>query len=262
MPSPLVVQAPSLPEASALLLVSFVLLCLFMAALFVAAVRGSALRTGLTSAEARSQALRAAAVAAMWLGGTAAAASAGMLSFTGPPTMFLVMGGTLGLALATGLSPAGRQLAVGLPLAALVGFQSFRIAVELLLHRAYEEGLMPVQMSYSGRNFDILSGITAVAMAVWIARGHPGRWAVLAWNTLGLALLVNIVTVAMLSAPTPFRVFMNEPANLWITRAPWVWLPAVLVLSALIGHMLVYRRFLILSRERGAAPVTAGLSVR
>ena len=28
--------------------------------------------------------------------------------------------------------------------------------------------------------------------------------------------------VALLSAPTPFRVFMNEPANVWITRAPWI----------------------------------------
>ena len=34
---------------------------------------------------------------------------------------------------------------------------------------------------------------------------------------------------------------MNEPANTFITRAPWVWLPAVMVLAAVMGHALVFR---------------------
>jgi hypothetical protein len=131
-----------------------------------------------------------------------------------------------------------------LPLAALVGYQGFRVIVEVLMHRAYVEGLMPVQMSYSGRNFDIVTGITALALGGWLVSGTPRRQLVLAWNTLGLVLLANIVTVALLSAPTPMRVFMNEPANVWITRTPWVWLPAVMVFAALVGHVLVYRRLL------------------
>ena len=45
---------------------------------------------------------------------------------------------------------SARRLALDLPVAALVGYQGFRVLVELLLHRAYTEGLMPVQMSYSG----------------------------------------------------------------------------------------------------------------
>jgi hypothetical protein len=111
------------------------------------------------------------------------------------------------------------------------------------MHRAYTEGLMPVQMSYSGRNFDIITGVTAVLLGAWLAfTRRESRGLVLLWNTLGLALLVNILVVALLSTPTPMRVFMNEPANVWISRAPWVWLPAVLVLAALCGHVLVYRR--------------------
>jgi hypothetical protein len=35
---------------------------------------------------------------------------------------------------------------------------------------------------------------------------------------------------------------MNEPSNIWVTQAPWVWLPAVMVLAALLGHVLVFRR--------------------
>jgi hypothetical protein len=243
-------EGAAIPDASPLLRVPFVLLCLAMAGLFVWAVHTSASRTGASTDAARRQALTAAAATTLWLAATAAAASAGVLRFTEPPTMFPVLALTLALAVGTGLSPLGRRLAVGLPLAALVGFQAFRIVVELLLHRAYTEGLMPVQMSYAGRNFDVVSGVTALAVALWLATGHAARWVVLAWNTLGLALLANIVAIALLSAPTPFRVFMNEPANVWVTRAPWVWLPAVLVLSGLLGHLLVYRRLLI---DAGAA---------
>jgi hypothetical protein len=61
------------------------------------------------------------------------------------------------------------------------------------------------------------------------------------WNALGLLLLANIVTVAVLSAPSPLRVFRNAPANSWVAHAPWVWLPAVLVQAALFGHLLVFR---------------------
>jgi hypothetical protein len=65
---------------------------------------------------------------------------------------------------------------------------------------------------------------------------------VFAWNTLGLGLLANVLIVALLSAPTPMRRFMNEPANVWVTRAPWIWLPTVFVWAAIAGQALIYRR--------------------
>ena len=239
-----VAQVPSLslPEGSATLRVSFVALTLFIAGMFVAGVYWSALRSGVARSAARMHALLAAGGAAVWLAATGAAAASGALHFSAPPTMLAVFPLAFATAIAIALSPAGRQLALSLPVAALVGFQGFRVFVELVLHRAYIEGLMPVQMSYSGRNFDIVTGITAVAVALWIAGGHSSRRLVFAWNTLGHALQVNIIVVALLSAPTPMRVFMNEPANVWVTRAPWVWLPTVMVVAAIVGHVLVYRR--------------------
>jgi hypothetical protein len=41
------------------------------------------------------------------------------------------------------------------------------------------------------------------------------------------------------------RVFMNEPANTWITRLPYILLPGVLVQAALCGHLLVLRWLMI-----------------
>jgi hypothetical protein len=64
---------------------------------------------------------------------------------------------------------------------------------------------------------------------------------VLAWNVLGLALLVNIVAIAILSLPGPLRVFLAGPPNVLVLRVPYVWLPGFLVMVALAGHILVFR---------------------
>jgi len=226
-------------NASPLLLWSFVALALALAIVFVAAVY--------VSAPDNLRAARDAAIAglgsAAWLGLTFAAAQSGRLSFsTRPPTMLFLLVATAVLAIAIGSSRLGQRLATGIPLAALVGIQGFRVLVELILHRAYREGLMPVQMSFSGLNFDILSGLSAIVVAVMLVRKPRSIVLARVWNAAGIVLLANILTIALLSAPTPLRVFHNEPANVWIMQAPWVWLPSVFVLAAVVGHILVYRR--------------------
>ena len=109
------------------------------------------------------------------------------------------------------------------------------------MHRAYLEGVMPVQMSYSGQNGDVVTGITAGALGLWLARRHAPRWVVAAWNVLGLALLVNVVTVAIMSTPL-FEWFGKDRVPLFVTYPPFVWLPAILVMAALMSHILVWRR--------------------
>lgn len=146
---------------------------------------------------------------------------------------------TVGLA----LSSFGGAFASSLSLVALIGYQVFRVPVEWLLHRLYLDGVIPVQMTYAGRNFDIVSGITAGLLAGWLASGRRApRGVVLVWNIVGLALLANVVTVAVLSTPVPFRVFREGPPNLVPSTFPHVWLPSFLVQAALFGHVLVFRR--------------------
>lgn len=178
----------------------------------------------------------------VWMMATFIAASKGMLRFdTRPPTVSLLMAVVLIAALSLGVSRFGKQLTT-LPLVALVGFQSFRLPLELLMHRAYEQGLMPVQMSYSGRNFDIVTGIGAAAIAVGMLFTTVPLRIVKTWNILGIMLLTNVLIVAILSMPTPLRRFHDEPANTWIAQAPYVWLPAVFVLLAIAGHIVITRR--------------------
>jgi hypothetical protein len=109
---------------------------------------------------------------------------------------------------------------------------------------------MPVQMSYRGLNYDIVTGITAIVAALLLATGRAGIATARAWNAVGTLLLVNIIAIALLSAPTPWRMFRQEPANDWITTAPYVWLPSVLVAFAIGGHIVILRR---LRAERARA---------
>jgi hypothetical protein len=39
-----------------------------------------------------------------------------------------------------------------------------------------------------------------------------------------------------------FRWFGDERLNVFVTYPPFVWLPAILVMAALMGHVLVWRR--------------------
>src|SRR5439155_344094 len=45
---------------------------------------------------------------------------------------------------------------------------------------------------------------------------------------------------AVISTPL-FRWFGDDKLNTWVTYPPFVWLPAVMVTAALIGHLLVFR---------------------
>ena len=194
---------------------------------------------------APDQVRRALVGAVLWLGVSGGLAEAGVLRFdTMPPTMPLFAAVLAVSVVLLSRSELGARLANDLPLALLVGFQAFRIPVELWLHRGYELGVFPVQMTYSGMNFDVLTGISAVIVAGLVHRGMAGRRLVLAWNVLGLMLLATIVGIAILSAPGPLQRFVEGPPNVYVLSFPGVWLPTVAVQAALLGHLLVFRRLM------------------
>jgi hypothetical protein len=122
----------------------------------------------------------------------------------------------------------------------LIGYQAFRILVEIFLWWGHLDGMVPVQLTWEGRNFDLLTGVTAPIVAWLYWRNNVSRLMVHIWNLAGLALLINVVSVAALSMPTPFQYF--RPANFFVAEAPFVWLPLFLVQSALFGHVALMRR--------------------
>lgn len=65
------------------------------------------------------------------------------------PALLLLLGLAI-LTVAIVLSSIGGRLAAGVGLGVVVALQAFRIPVELLLHRLYLEGAVPIEMTYSG----------------------------------------------------------------------------------------------------------------
>jgi len=178
-----------------------------------------------------------------WLGVSFALARSGWLlhSESVPPrALFLLAPGML-ISAALALSHFGRVLIEGLPLYWLVGYQGFRIAVELVLWLLFREGVLPEQMTFEGANLDIISGVSAILVAALIARGICGRWLVWIWNCGSLLLLANIVIIAVRSMPGPWRAYHEGPANVIVLSGVFVWIPALYVLAAWFGHVLVFR---------------------
>jgi hypothetical protein len=180
--------------------------------------------------------------AGLWVAVVSTASYSGaLLPRGGAPLPFVAMlVGVVTLGIGLARSPVGDRLARGLPLSYLVGFQAFRFPLELAMHRAYSEGLMPVQMSYAGRNFDIVTGITALVLGGVLLRVRLPSWVVLAWNLMGLGLLCNILGVAVLSTPM-FAYFGPDRLNVWVMWMPYTLLPAVMVVAAWAGHLIVFR---------------------
>jgi hypothetical protein len=187
---------------------------------------------------------RAVSLVAAWLAFTWLLASSGWLAEfdARPPHFFLLVLPTFVATAALAFSRFGSGVVSRVGWAGLIGFQLFRVPVEWVLFQLHRDGVVPVQMTFEGWNFDVLSGLSAPLVAWLAARGAIGRRGLLIWNGVALALLANIVAIAILSAPTPLRAFTNEPANTFVTRFPWVWLPAFLVPAALSGHLLAFRK--------------------
>ena len=120
----------------------------------------------------------------------------------------------------------------------IIRLQSFRFFVEVLLWMLFIGNLLPVQMTFEGRNLDILSGISAPVIAVLSHRGKISKTGIIVWNIISLGLLLNIVVIAILSTPSPWRVFMNEPSNYIVTYFPVSWLPGFLVPLAYYLHFI------------------------
>ncbi|MEL6844699.1 MAG: hypothetical protein AAFP02_15930, partial [Bacteroidota bacterium] len=135
------------------------------------------------------------------------------------------------------------EILAGIPLYWLPAMQSFRIPVELLLWSMLIGGVLPKQLTFEGYNFDVLSGVLGLILAFLLFRGvsKPIRWIRL-YNLFGLVLLFIIVSMAILSMPTPFRQFLNEPSNAVMATFPFIWLPAFLVPLAFCLHLLSLRQ--------------------
>jgi len=187
-------------------------------------------------------------VLAVVIGGWAALLAA--LGLTGfylqtqgwPPRFAMVIGlPLLGIA-ALFATQAGRRFIDRADPAMLTLFHVVRVPVELVLFGLFAYGAVPELMTFEGRNFDVWSGLTA-PLIFWFGykRKVLRRWALIAWNSACLGLLLNIVINAILAAPFDFQTQAFDRPNVAVLYVPYVWLPGVVVPLVLCAHLICLR---------------------
>lgn len=113
-----------------------------------------------------------------------------------------------------------------------------RIPVELILLGLFFDKQIPQLMTFEGRNFDIISGLTAPLIAYFcFTKNIWSKNVALVWNFICLALLLNIVMNAILSAPFVFQKFAFDQPNVAIAFFPFIWLPSFIVPIVLFSHL-------------------------
>lgn len=173
-----------------------------------------------------------------------------------PPAILYMAVPFAALVILLAVGRPGAMLAAALPLPVLIAAQSFRIGVEWLLHRLWQEGLIPRMLTWEGANFDILVGLTAPVAALVASRARVGLQLALAWNLAGLALLANVVVRAILSAPGPLNLLATDLPNRLPGLFPYTYLAGFLAPLALVLHVLALRA--LVSRLSSPSSASAG----
>lgn len=145
--------------------------------------------------------------------------------------------------LAVFISKKGRRWIETLSIERLTILHVVRIPVEIVLYWFFLYKMVPELMTFSGRNFDILAGITAPFIYYSVfKKKRIGKRGLLLWNVICLGLLIAIIFNAVLATPTSFQQFAFDQPNLAILHFPLVWLPTFVVPVVLFSHLVVIYR--------------------
>ena len=153
-----------------------------------------------------------------------------------PPILFII------LLFATN---KGRIFIDSLDIKALTLLHIVRVPVEIVLFRLFIYKMIPELMTFEGRNFDVISGISAPLIYYFgFVQKQLSNKIIIIWNVLCLMLLFNIVINAVFSAPFPFQKFAFDQPNIAILYFPFNWLPSCVVPIVLFSHIVAIRQIL------------------
>ena len=122
------------------------------------------------------------------------------------------------------------------PVAWLIALQVYRLMggnfIFLWLY-----GAVPGVFALPAGIGDMLVGLYAIPVALYLASGRPGGVALaVAWNIFGILDLVDALTLGFLSSPGPLQALALDHPNVLTTSYPTVMTPAFAVPLSLILH--------------------------
>jgi hypothetical protein len=177
----------------------------------------------------------------------------GYLGYTGfylennamPPKFMLAFFPTIIFMAFAFILPKGRAYMDSLDVEALHWIHVLRIPVEIVLYLLFAANTLPELLTYSGRNLDILAGLT-VPLIIFYGLRKPilGNNRILLWNVIGVFLLLNIIAMVILSVETPFQQIHQSIATTGILYFPFIWLPSFLAPLVLFSHLISIRKLM------------------
>lgn len=176
----------------------------------------------------------------IWVGGLA---GSGLLADQSlrPPALIFVVAPILIFMVRLVTTEWGRAFALSFPVGLLLGAQSFRVLVELMLHRLWQEGQIPQMLTWSGNNFDVFVGLSAPFAAWLVSRNRLGLWLAQAWTAVGILMLANVIVRSVLTAPGPLNLLVAEVPNQLPAQFPYALLVGFFAPLALALHLMTLR---------------------
>jgi hypothetical protein len=162
-----------------------------------------------------------------------------------PPRFFLLLLPILIAIVGLFATEKGRKYINGMDLGRLTLLHCLRLPVELVLFWLFMYKTIPKIMTFEGRNLDLLAGLSAPFIYYFgFVKKKISAAFILIWNIVGLGLLLNIVFIAILSAPFPIQCFGFEQPDIALLFFPFVLLPGCVVPLVLFAHLIAIKQLL------------------
>ncbi|GHB27954.1 hypothetical protein [Mongoliitalea lutea] len=118
--------------------------------------------------------------------------------------------------------------------------QALRVPVEITLYFLFLQKQVPEIMTFNGLNFDIIIGISALIFFILsqLFKVNLGKKTLMVWNIIGLLFLMNIVVIAILSAPLPIQQLSFQQPNIAVLSFPYILLPSFIVPIVILTHII------------------------
>jgi hypothetical protein len=148
------------------------------------------------------------------------------------------------------LTIKGRSFIDKLDIKTLTILHTIRIPVEITLFWLFIHHVIPQAMTFEGRNFDILSGLSAPLIYYFgFVKKQISRTIMIIWNAACIVLLLNVVASAVLSLPARYQNFGFEVPNIAVGYFPYLLLPAILVPLVLFANAAAIRQLILNKKD-------------
>ncbi len=170
-----------------------------------------------------------------------------------PPRFILLIFPPFLLIIITFLTRYGKKFIDSLNLKQLTLLHTIRIPVEIALYYLFFAKAIPQIMTFEGQNFDIIAGFTAPFIFYFgFIKNKISDRILIVWNILSLALLINIIVIALLSAKTPLQQFAFDQPNIALGHFPFNWLPSIIVPLVMFSHLTSLRQIIMREKKKTA----------